>query len=512
MWGSTMHNFFGSRNSRYFVYHREGEMSLARGEKVLWKKSVPQERFKILGVANNGSVATIYSEGIQIFGCSESDPVEFVEPFSRVNLSESASHIGQAIMNENGTQICLDKISEETNLTGKLFSVFAASPGEKGLEQHEIIFYSLQNKNFGTYYKFAHPKQLEFKFRWNISRDFNFLVIGEPQKTKGGIKIKLSIVNVNTFEQYQELTIQNPRINDLAINNYGTVVSDLIGENGREIMILTAQGQKHTVSVPPSDFELIHVGRNFVALQTRPAPSIMIKSFEDILLCHADLKALDELGIPYSAIFNEKDDIDFIYVMEGELKYLASGIDRIHIDAKRWEYISNQLKASSMQEPLKIIEQERKRISMDGAIEKTAQQPPQPERKPVPEERVVTKTKDELIRTLETLKLGFITGQIGDEEYNRAKEQIEQDLTSLENQQSSTVIETPQATPRTISIDDDFPEPPPKKKETGPDVARIEKLLAALEERLIFGEISEETYRELKEKYSKQLAESTRVK
>jgi uncharacterized membrane protein len=500
-----MHSFYASRNSRYFVYHKDGEISLARGEKVLWKKSVPQERFKVLGIGNNGSVAMIYSEGIQVFGVGETDPIEFVEPFSRVNLSEGSSHIGQVMMNDKGTQICLDKVSEETNLKGKLFSVFASSAGEKGLEQHEIIFYSLQNKNFGTYYKFCHPKEFNIKFRWCISRDFNFLVIGEPQKTKAGIKMKLAIINVETFEQYQEFTFLNPHINNMLINNGGTVAIDMIGENGREILVLTAQGQKYTVSAPPSDFELVHGGKNFVALQTTPAPSIMIKSFEDILLCHADLKALDELSIPYAAIFSEKDEIDFLYVMEGELKYLASGIDRIHIDAKRWEYISNQLKASSMQEPLKVIDQERKRISMDGLMEKAAQEK-QPEKKPVAEERIVTKSKDELTRTLETLKLGFITGQIGDEEYNRAKEQIEQDLICLESQQSSTVIEMPQSIPATLSIDEDFPAP--KKKEPGPDVAKIEKLLAALEERLIFGEISEDTYKELKDKYSKQLAET----
>ncbi len=413
------------------------------------------------------------------------------------SLSKKSAFIGQILFNENGTQFCLDRIAEESKLTGKIFGALGAVPPEKSLKQHEIIFYSIVDKNHVSYFKTQLPRDMEKKFRWSISKDFNFIVIGEPQKTGKTTKIKFQVVHVHSYEAYQEFVIPDLHVSALLVNNLGMTLIDCDTGEKKEIQLISQDGQKFTITPPAVEYEVLHLGRNYVAFLTTGSPALYIKSFDDILLCHADFSSLHELKIPFSLVFNSKDEIDILYMVEGEPKILSSDIDRIAIDAKRWELLAKQVRDSTTAAPApKQEEKERKRLTMDGVPEKKAMLPPLPaaeapaklnlERDPL-----LAGNESELSRQLENLKLQFVIGQLSEDNYKSEKDKIDRTLAHL-------------AAGKTAS-DDTEGTPSISAAPAGSEKERVEKLLERLEERFVFGEISEESYKELKTKYTARL-------
>jgi len=496
-----MHNFVASPNSRFFIYQIEKDILFTRGDRVLWKKSIAHDNFRILGIGNNGSIAVLTSEGIQIYGVIEQDP-SFVDAFSQKALSEKSAFVGQILFNENGTQFCLDRIAEESKLTGKIFGALGAVPPEKSLKQHEIIFYSIADRNHVSYYKTQLPRDMEKKFRWSISKDFNFIVIGEPQKTGKTTKIRFQVVHVHSYEAYQEFMIPDLPVSALLINNLGLTLLDCVTGEKQEIQLISQDGQKFSVKPPAVDYEVLHLGRNYVAFLTRGTPALYIKSFDDILLCHADFSSLYELKIPFSLFFNSKDEIDILYMVEGEPKVLSSDIDRISIDAKRWELLAKQVRdsASAAPEPARE-EKDRKRLTMEGAKEKKTAiaLPPAPEIPAVParpamgSDPLLPGNESDLTRQLENLKLQFVIGQLSEDSYKCEKERIERTLAHLKAGKADDGDELGEK-PAISSTD-----------RGGSDKEKVEKLLEKLEERFVFGEMSEESYKELKTKYTAKL-------
>ncbi len=503
-----MHQFFCSRNARYVIFQRKDELLFAHGEKILWRMPMGEERIKVLGIGNNGYAAILNAEGIRIFGAQGNESLDFIDAFSRNTLTKSSSFLGRTVINEDGTQICLEKITGESKLSGKILGALTQTQSEKDLELHEIIFYRISDKHFGTYHKMLLPVQMEVKSAWNISWDFNFLLLGEPQKLNTGIKMKFSIINVTTDEVWQEFSFLNVQIENVLINSQGTALIDLVDKGIRELRVVTADGTKYSIN-PPSAFEILHLGRNFIALKSEPVTALIVKSFEDHLICHADLRALNDFKIPYDILFDGKDEIALTYMMGPELKILNSDLERIAIDAKRWEYLSKQHKEATILEPVLKAEEYEKRVIQQGDLEKKSSAlslemtKHRDERK-----KIASGTKEDIMKSLESLKLQFITGQLNEDDYNKTREELEQ---SLAEEKKTTAIQLPRKDSSTLPLPTKKtafqPAEPfaPKPTRAGKDRARIEKLLEALEERLILGEISEATYKELKEKYTDSL-------
>jgi len=502
-----MHHFFCSCNARYFIFQLNDELNFANGEKILWKIPVGNERIKILGIGNNGYAAILNAEGIRIYGAHGNESLDFIEAFSRSTLTKSSSFLGRTVINEDGTQICLEKITRESKLSGKILGALTQTQSEKDLELHEIIFYRISDKNFGTYYKMLNSVQMEVKPVWNISRDFNFLLLGEPQKMNNGIKMRFSIINVTTDEVWQEFSFMNVQIEKVLINNQGTALIDLVEKGTRELRVVTADGTKYAIT-PPSSFQILHLGRNFVALMTEPVTALIVKSFEDNMICHADLRALNDFKIPYEILFDGKDEIALTYMMGPEFKVQNSDLERIPIDAKRWEYVSKQHREAEIQEPAEKAEEYKKRAVQKDSLEKkrTAlsleMTKHRDERK-----KVLSVSREEVLKNLEALKLQFITGQLSEDDYNKAREGLEQSLAEENDTSAIPPRKDSKALPLPSKKTAFQPAETcaPKPSKGGRDTARIEKLLEALEERLILGEISEATYKELKDKYTNSL-------
>ena len=572
-----MYTFSGSYDSRYFACKTGHELTLLRFENAIWTKTLPHEETRIIGIGNNGSVVIQDEEGLWIHFLSEDEPMDFLAPFSAKALAAQSAAIQNVVFKDLGTQLCFERITLESKGKGILGALKSGSK-DRDVELHEIVFYSIPEKKHDTYHKFSHPSSFETKFLWSISKSFNYMITGEPHKAGRSMRMKCTIVYVDTYESYHEFTLVDPRIERIMINDHGTALVDHQGEEGKELLIITSEGKRFSVT-PPEEYTILHLGRNYVAMLASPQPTLIIKSFENILMCSAELKSLDELNIPFEILFNIKDELDIIHVLNNEVKVQTSGVDRVHIDAKRWALMARHVRESAGLAPVEVKKVEQKRISME---ELTRQ------KKGEYGERVIVDRADAM-RAIESLKLQFITGQISEEDYVREKEELEKEMNFIQTEARSAgeddesadaapfeeeelpsyneeyqvpakeepppppkpavppeaqqplsrkPVEPARELPRQEEkppaqvtepspparaaqpveqgkppIQASAPPPPPEKttevKAASPAVPaaeqekeRIERLLMALEERFIMGEISEDTYRTLKTKYT----------
>ncbi|MDQ7823821.1 MAG: hypothetical protein RDV48_13565 [Candidatus Eremiobacteraeota bacterium] len=517
----AVQTFKGSPNARYFAHSVDSQITLSQGERVIWKRTIDDRKFSLLSVSNSGLVTLVTSAGIVLLSQSPKEPPEPVELFSKKALALQNAFLGNVTMNRSGTQLCADKITKQSKLTGKILEVLSSTQAEKDLEQHEILFYSITGKNHSIYYKHQHPRLLDTKFSWNISEDFSFMVIAEPQKSGATLKVKVSLIHVPTYEAYQELVLQNPRLGEMHVNELGTMAMELLSGGSRELTIITQDGTRSSVTVP-SNYRVLHLGKNYVAFRTAPVPALMVKSFDDLLLCHADLRALDTLKIPYEIHFNERDEIDVLYSLENELKVLNSAVDRFQIDARRWELLAEQVERNMKGQPEIAQKEEEVRKSREKADER--------KRNLLADEIIERKTLNaektagdqaSTAQSLDSLKLQFITGQISDEEYMRHKEELDKKLVKSPPQSPHIHEEEappPKKSKAPLPVE---PAPLPQGRQASldaprsrgaspakknPEKERAQRLLNALEERFVFGEVSEEIYLELKKKYEAILA------
>ena len=427
-----MYVFSGSKDSRYFLCKGTREIVFSREEKVLWKKPFQEKSLEVLGVGNNGVTAVLVNEGIRIINPSEKEPEEFVDKFSKNVLSSRASYIGKAVLKDSGTQICIDIISGKSKGAEKLFPAFGKEKAPKMVEYHEIIFYSVAGKNHETFYRYEQPKDHEGRFLWTISSDFNYIAIAEPQKKSGGKKTRFSVVKTTTYEAYQEFTLKDAQINQILVNDNGFAFMDLVTDGTHDLFVINQEGKRFNIT-PPSDYEVLHLGNSFVAILEKNAPSLLIKSFDDVVMTHSDLKTLNELNIPFSLLFNAKDNIDLVYLLEDEIKVLRSDIDRIHIDTKRWDIIGKRATYSPSSEPVDMTPVEERQA--------TAEESKKEQRAPVEENEallsVPSASREEIIRSLESIRVEYIMGQINEEQYKKTKEKLEKDLLTVEYTQVS---------------------------------------------------------------------------
>lgn len=421
-------NFFsGSSDSRYFICKRNRELIFSREEKILWRKTAPTGNFEIIGVGNNGFAASLEDEGIRIFPVSEKDPEEVVEKFSQQMLSAKSSYVGKAVLKDTGTQICMDIVSGKSKSPDKIFPGFGGGKGSKVMEYHEILFYSVAGKNHEIFYRFEQPKDHEGRLYWNISKDFNYMALLEPQKKTGGKKSKFSVIHTPSYEAHQEIMLKDASISQIMVNQQGFALLDLTTEGVHELFVVSPDGKRYNLTAP-QEYEILHLGSYFVAMLVKSGPSLLIKSFEDAVQSQADLNDLNGLNIPYGLLFNAKDNIDLVYYVDEEIKVLHSDVDRIKVDTKRWDIIGKQATYSATPETSSAAPEERK-SPVIGEIPHADMPLTDREKSRMADKSVF---REEILRSLESIRVEYIMGQINEEEYKKTKERLEKDLMALE--------------------------------------------------------------------------------
>lgn len=507
--------FSGSSNARFFVVQKDKEISLCREELLLWRKELPFGRFKILGVGNNGCLAVLSEEGIYLYPSSVEAQPEFIHRYSREVLKKSNSFLGRIELHEEGDRFCIESVQPKR---GGVESLLRAD--KTPTDEHKINLLELQTRRHRNFFTLSLSRELQKNFFWSISRGFDYFVIGEPRMVSSHFNYRFVLINTAREEIYNEFELKSALVQNVLVNDDGTVLIDTSDSEGRMLQIFTLDNTKYTVSTS-REYRLLHLGKRFVAQKTAPIPSLLVKSFEDNLLVQADLKALDDLGVCYDILFNKRDHIDFLYMAGKDLKVTKTEVDLFISEAKRWELIANRQRELPKAQMEKAYVEETKKRQGDQMLRAKQDELSGQLRKYVGDKKTrKSESNEEVQSSLEKLRLQYILGSIEEDEYQAQKSALESALSGSDEEDESPDEERrvkdriPLHAPKTeiLTIDKartaavEVSEPQ-LQTSGSQERLRVEKLLAALEERLMLGQISEGSYLELKRKYESKLRE-----
>ena len=333
-----MSTFVGSSNSRYFVGVLEGVLLYTRDGAIQWEMELPFDVFTLLGVGTNGHVYIHAPDGVFVYDHSGNTVESPIKRWSRASMGSASSQLSKVAMSPEGRSICLERASLQTRVTQKIFEFLSANKASPDTTSHELIFYNVIEGTESSFYKCTASTKNPQKFLWEISSDFTWIVMAEPEKN--GNKIRLEVVHVPSQTVYHSFGLGNSRIHALKVSWDGTALVDASNENERELILVTIEGEQYRLTPPAVDYDIVHLGRDFVAIRTRPTPFLLIKRFDDRLKSQADLRPLEQLKIEFDFSFNERDGLDLIAYVDGQFKIQHSNVEFLETDAHRWKDIA----------------------------------------------------------------------------------------------------------------------------------------------------------------------------
>lgn len=515
-----MANIGGSYNSRFYYYHEGNELALFRDEYLCWRRKLPFTKMKVLSVSNNGVITLLSEDGIYNYPQAADGNPEFIERYSRESLKKHGSSLGKIMIEDEGNKFLIECT---THKKAGLEHLLAKSGTKKSADfEYHVNLLDLGQKRHVKFYDFTVLPELEKKFLWSSSKTLGYFIVVEPRKSGSRMMHRISMIHVATEEIYSEFEIKEGIVSRVEVNDNGTALVEVLDGDNKRVEIRTLENEHFTLSVP-RDHLFLHLGKKFVAFRSHPAPSLIVKSFEDNLLCNADLGSMVDLKITYCIVFNAIEHLDFVYVNGNEIRVVKTEIDHFITEARRWQRMAAELKDM----PLKEIRQQQEEEAQKARKEEHQRQKKQElvghlqqrvdEKKT---KKAVTKGKSENI--LEELRFQYILGHIDEDEYLRRKDEMEagdqEEKKPGPEKKEPEKGELEKQVPEKRGHLDISPKKPPEKGPKAPvekvpkagpassaEAQKIENLLSKLEERFIMGEISEGSYLELKQKYEKKL-------
>jgi len=151
------------------------------------------------------------------------------------------------------------------------------------------------------------------------------------------------------------------------VNDDSLVLVDVPSESEPMVYLIARDGRSR-ITPPSREYAITHFGRRSLAFWSKTKGLLTIKSFDNLVMCRADLLALEKMGTEYAVSFTDKDEVDFIYRREGRLKAMHLYADSFDLEVRRWKYMLEQQEAARMA-PAPVQEKRRiapgEKISLD---------------------------------------------------------------------------------------------------------------------------------------------------
>jgi hypothetical protein len=457
-----MSGFVGSNNSRFFALLEGAELTLLRTGSQTSERNLSMPNPRLIDMGNGGTLFLRSDEGIHVLD-NQGREQFLLETYRTSRLSQTSSYLGRIFCNIEGTELCLERITPYTRLSAKIFSFISPAPADKGQTIHEIIFYQPETDK-EKIFKFLSSSRAEGAFFWSVSRDFEYLIVGEPFKTGQGHHTHVSLISVSSGTILYEFNVGTTGMKEIAMSCDGTALIDLSTAESPLMWLMSISGDRHIITPPPLA-QLLHLGRGVVVLRTERPPAIIVKDFHDKTKYAADLTPLEALGIACEFRFTTRDDIDFITRQGGQHRIVHTHIDRFETDAKRWEMLAQY--QQSLEESKQDPEAEVQRLLRMRHYEE--------------------RTKALASSTEQIAKVRSTEMKPAGEPLPASHPQV---LTQPPSQTSEFAASIP---------------PPPLPSPQDAQKRKLESLIDALEERFIMGEMSETSYIELRDKYRAKL-------
>ncbi len=541
-----MPQIYGSYNSRFFAVLREGRLALFRGAAPLWTRPVAAAR-ELLRVGNQGDVFLRTAEGVARLALSRDAEMETLAPLSDLVAGDDGGQLGGVKVNAEGTEFCVERVTSASKLSRKLLRMLRRGENaehEAPVEGHEILFF---NRTTGVVKKFGKTEvdpERKGRFVWTASPNLAFLLVGiSGMGRKGHMAFRL----IHTREEtvYSEFEMKVPDISNLWVTENGSVLLEIrVSEQEAALVLTTLEGEK-VVMTPPADFQVLNLGHRVVTMRTGPDPRIVIRNFADETICQADLAPLGRLGLEYDILFNERGGLDLVTLRGQELRVNHTDTESLAVDAKRWGNLAHQQESAEQetqqrqalqlrQDEERSRRQEERSRELARALDPAprSQEPPlrlSVSAQEVPEKpgfSVAERRRQEIETDLEKARMRFVAGAIDRAEYHETVRALNLQMSRLVAEEQDLSPEPIPEPPAAVApvLEPSFlpaPTPPPTlRPPSGGDYVppssclppneferqKVERLLVVLEERLARQEVSESTYRQLKERYLRRQA------
>lgn len=333
-----MYKFAASVNARYYAIQKGNEITCGYEGENKWTKPFPYSKLSLICIANNGvMIAAADGQIMQIFADPSISPT-LLKGLTAQELASKDTVITGLKINSSGTQLCLGLKQKISNFTDKVKFFFTKSEAKKKLIKHKLQFISLITDNFKDYYENTHSEIDSHKYFWTISNDFDWLAIAEPIKKLTGKYTKVSLVKVKEFTVYKEILLNNETaLSRLDINSDGLILADIEDARGKGALIISPEESSVRIEKKP-DWETVGLGTDFLAFKNQ-SNEIIIKTFDNYTKCYASFAALEEMNVPWSIHFLDKNNIHILTEENGELNLTRTTLDHLAIEAKRWTFI-----------------------------------------------------------------------------------------------------------------------------------------------------------------------------
>lgn len=440
--------FAGSPNVKYFVSLVGDRVFLYREKNLLWQRIVPGGgEVSLVGVADNGLVVCRSPGEIFLFPVGAEEPPRALK-LSRTEPREGgAPSIGSVVVDERGTSLYVERLTEKG-----------------GRVTHEILCFEINTAEETLLWKFSGERE-ERDFLWSLTRDRVYLAVAESQQKpfpQRGKLLKCVLLDLETSKSVFQITASELVLEEVAINQQGVVLLKMRG--GPALLGIRHDGSRFSITPPDPPYGIRHFGKTYLALDSFSLRTVTFRSLEDSLLYEVDLKVLDEIGEEFHPVFRSNDDMILIEREDdprAPLRFTYSTLENFAMEYQRW--------CNLVQERRTAMEAEAKRKEAEAS-------------RSLDEERRWEQKRRELTLSM-TGHQFLLEPAEGSGEQRSTRLPAGSDL-----QVSGPALSTP-------------PQPSP----SGGGRERLEKLIEKLDERFIYGEISEATYKELKEKYRRKL-------
>lgn len=333
-----MYQFAASANGRYNIALHNNVLDYTLEGKRIWSEMLMYDEIQLMGAGNNGALTFLADGCIYVAYPSKERAHQRVNALSSEALTATESLLTKVLINESGTQLCAGLLKKDFGISGKIKDFFSVGNARKQKELHDVFFISLTTDKTRHYYTGDFSLDSAIKFQWDISHDFVWFTIAEPVKTlTAGNRIKVSLVKVQEWTIYNEYLLPHTALEALMVNNDGTILTAYM-ENGKKIIEIFKQDQSVYRLAVEADLSIECLSSYFVVFR-KGKHTVLVYSFTGDTLCNTSMKPLADMHVPYQFKFFGNSNVNILQIVDGELKVVYSSLDQISIEAQRWSYL-----------------------------------------------------------------------------------------------------------------------------------------------------------------------------
>ncbi len=547
------YRYAGSSNSRYCVVYTDNSISLMTGETCSWTYTLTDAKIIFLEVADDATVVVGTDIGhFLIFEqAAPAVPRRLAVP-QTMELKPSSSGNLIHLSDDGKVTVYMRRVSKSHN---KFLASLQHPKDSKGNSDYELTVMDNSSFRINVLQKVSCPDALADYIVWNISRDFSYYLISSAKKTGSKINIEAVLTDSITLKPVKTLKLVDTLITNVLVHRNGVVFLHLSQGSTQSYTIMTKDGHISNLPFDPNQ-HFYYLARGFVLFEKRvPSGSLIYtaQSFAGQYLTVVNMSLFPEKGVDIGLLFNSQDLINLVYMHKDRFFSFSSELLTLSTEVKRFEIglIKENQDQDSVPETFDYYtdyfgyQDDEPAVSEQSHISReleTLQSLAVEDDNFHPGIQNIAQSLDEAPKPLRSrsISIDFISSLSSKaaSESNAVKvkqelpletekkekklvldipiKSIKQSEDSKKNVEKTKKEELPEHTseqsevlsPESMRVDDaELKNSIPICKDS-PEVSEIkklERLLQSIEERFMLGEINEQSYKDLKGKYQRQL-------